>query len=178
VWYLWRQPEWIEVQDTTKDEGEIWERGANGQIAFQRVFHRDQRVINYTPGDLRALQSSPDWQRLSSILHPTFLKQTLQATGETTVLERQAQRYQGQVNGVTFEVLWFDTEQIPALIRQIYPDCEEIVHLTAIPPLPSASWPRRATSDYRHLDYADLGDMASDPFVRRLLRGMQHSHAH
>src|SRR5687768_8819636 len=40
-WYLWRQPERVERQDMHRGESEIWYRGRDGQIFYERVFHHD-----------------------------------------------------------------------------------------------------------------------------------------
>jgi hypothetical protein len=167
-WYLWRQPERVERQDVQRGESEIWRRGQDGQVFYERVFHRDKRIIEYVPGDLRALGKYLHWQQLSSVIDPLWLQNTLQRTGTTEVLGRRALRYQGQVHGVTLEIVWLEAEQLPALVRQVYPDREEVLRLTEIHPVDQAPWARVHTTHYQRTDYADLGDMHNDPFVRRI----------
>jgi hypothetical protein len=181
-WYLWRQSERVERQDIQQGESDIWQRGRDGQVFYERVFHRDRRIIEFVPGDLRALQKYPDWQKLLHVIDPAWLREKLQPTGTTTVLGRQAQRYQGRVEAIEVEVLWLEAEQLPALVRQKYPQREEVLRLRELYPLPHAPWPRANTEHYRRIDYADLGDMHNDPWVRRMQQGEQripmHRHLH
>lgn len=70
-----------------------------------------------------------------------------------------------------FEVLWLEDEQIPALVRQRYAKREVVLRLREIYPLQQAPWPRAKTRGYQRIDYADLGDKSSDPWVRRIQQG-------
>lgn len=177
-WYWWRQPDRVETRDAGGNTGQIWEASKNGQVTYWRVFHKNKRVIEYTPGDLRALGQHPDWPTITKVIDPTLLTTKLQPVGKVEILGRQAQRYQGQVNGVEFEVWWLDREQVPALVRQVSEHREETLRLKAIYPLQESPWARSQIVDYVHLDYADLGDKESDPFVRSLLHGEAHDPVH
>jgi len=177
-WYWWRQPDRVETQDTEGNTGQIWEVSKNGQVTYWRAFHKNKRVIEYTPGDLRALGQYPDWATITKVIDPTLLTTTLKPVGKEEILGRQAQRYQGQVNGVEFEVWWLDREQVPALVRQVSETREETLRLKEIHPLQQSPWARSQIVDYTRLDYADLGDKESDPFVRSLLHGEARDPAH
>jgi hypothetical protein len=178
-WYLWRYPELVEKQDIQRGESELWRRGPDGQVFYERVFHQDKRIIEYVPGELRALRKYPDWQKLSQVIEPAWLQRALQHTGTTEILGRHVRRYQGQVDGVTFEVLWLEAEQLPALVRQVYADREAVLRLKAIYAAHQAPWSRAQTKGYQRLDAADLGDMYADPFVRRVQHSTPlHSHTH
>ena len=177
-WYWWRQPDCVETRDAGGSTGQIWESSKSGQVTYWRVFHKEKRVIEYTPGDLRALGQHPDWPTVSSVIDPTLLTTKLQPVGKVEILDRQAQRYQGQVDGMEFEVWWLDQEQVPALIRQVSEIREETLRLKEIYPLQKSPWSYSQIVDYMHLDYADLGDKESDPFVRSLTHGEAHIPAH
>jgi hypothetical protein len=154
-----------------REESEIWYLGRDGQIFYERVFHRDRRLIELVPGDLRALRRYPDWQQLLHVIHPTWLQKQLRPTGPRNVLGRSAQHYQGRVDDTEFEVLWLEDEQIPALVRQRYAQREVVLRLREIYPLQQAPWPRAKTKGYQRIDYAHLGDKSSDPWVRRIQQG-------
>jgi hypothetical protein len=170
-WYWWRQPDRVETRDAEGNTGQIWESSKTGQITYWRVLHKDKRIIEYTPGDLRALGQHPDWATVTRVIDPTLLTTKLRPVGKGEILGRQAQRYQGQGDGVEFEIWWLEQEQVPALVRQVSEHREETLRLKEIYPLQKSPWTRSQIVDYMHLDYADLGDKESDPFVRSLLHG-------
>jgi hypothetical protein len=151
-WYLWRQPARVERQDIHQGESEVWRRGRDGQVFYERQFHHHKRIIAYVPGDLRALHTYPDWHKLLHVIDPTWLQRTLLPTGSIEVLGRHAQRYHGRRDGVEFEVLWLEAEQLPALVRHVSPDREEVLRLREIYPFEQAPWPRFQTEQYQRLD--------------------------
>jgi hypothetical protein len=172
-WYLWRQPHLLETQAIKGETGERWELSKSGQISYLQIFHKENRIIEYTTGDLRALQSHPDWLKLACVIDPTFLKTKLRLHGSVKALGRQTQRYTGRVEGMEFEVLWLEKEKIPALVRRTVAEYQETVQLKELYALGQSPWPRKPISGYVHIDYADLGDKESDPFVRSLRQGYQ-----
>jgi hypothetical protein len=173
-WYLWREPARIEAKEKIDDTGEIWRLGRDRTIFYYRVFHKYLRVIEYTPGDLSALNSYRDWSRLSHIFDPSLLAK-LSLTGTTEFLGLAAQRYQGQVNGFDLEVLWLKDEQIPALVRQFHSGRLVVLKLKELYPISKSPWHRVDTTNYENMDYADIGDRHSDPFLEKL---QDHRHLH
>ena len=112
------------------------------------------------------------------MIDPALLREKLQPLGTTEVLGRQALRYQGHVDGIELDVLWLEAEQLPALVRQKSPQREDVLRLRELYPLPHAPWPRPNIKQYQRIDYADLGDMHHDPWVRRIQQGEQHMPRH
>lgn len=177
-WHLWRQADVVEIRDVDGKSGQIWRRDKDGQVSYQRVFHTARRVVEYYPSDLRALQSYPEWQKLTSVIDPALLGSALAAKEEVLVLNRPARRYTGTVEDQEFDILWLEQEHLPARVHRKSKGYEEIMELKEIHPLASSSWPRNETVGYESIDYADLGDKESDPFVRAFLHagGREHHH--
>lgn len=165
-WYFWRKSAQVETRNTSGEISELWQRHQDGQISYQLIFHDDQLVIDYTPAELQAAQRYPQWSDLTSVIDPLFLKTHLKKTGTVKALGRQAQRYQGQLNEVNFEIWWLEAERIPALLRQVYPDGEVTVQLRALYPLDDAPWQPSQTEYYAHLDFEDLDEQESEVFAR------------
>ncbi len=103
-WYLVREPQRIETGRPSGRLAEIWERDARGEIALQRVFHADRRLVAYTAGELKARRLTPSWTALGSLLDPqTFVHLT--RTGTRKVRSGTATVYKGALHGDQVETL-------------------------------------------------------------------------
>jgi hypothetical protein len=182
-WRFWRDRDLVETRSLDTDEGEIWRRGVKGLIFYERVFHRDRKAVESNPDDLRALDKEPRWDKTALLVDSGLLKSGLQFQGRGTVANRPALRYGGAVDGVEYEIWWLEQENIPGLIRQRSPQRNITVNLQEAYPLGRSPWPHNVSETYATIDYADLGDMESDPFVKRILHETElitghHDHAH
>lgn len=175
TWELWRGTSRIEIRDGDGATGELWSRNRDGLLSYHRLFHNKERSIDYTEGDLRSLHHQPDWRLLGEVVDIEGLRATLKHTGTEDVLERSADRFQGQIDGVDIEVLWLEAERLPARVRQIYPDRVVTLTLKAVQSAQDAPWEPTALRDYQRTDYADIGDREEDPFLRGMLH---HGHEH
>ncbi|MBI3247470.1 MAG: hypothetical protein HYZ50_13290 [Deltaproteobacteria bacterium] len=177
-WYFWREPARIETRSTTGEAGQIWELSPKEQVSYQRIFRDAKRVIEYTSGALRSLGEAPEWRKIASLIDPALIGFELKGGEEIEVLGRRAYRYVGQVDGQELEVWWLAHEGIPARLRQTGKNYEEVMQLKELHALSQAPWLRNETAGYELIDYADLGDKESDPFVRALLHGQTLPHGH
>lgn len=181
-WYFWRSETRVETRDAQGENGEVWETNPRGQISYTKLFHPDEKAIGYTPGDLRALAINVDWNQIKSIIDPALLGTHLKRSGEQTVNGQRAERYAGTMDGVTTEVLWLPEMKLPARIEKTRGGVTVSLRMAECKPLVSAPWmmtsePRMQS--YQHLDYADLGDMENDPFVKSVVghnEGSHHGH--
>lgn len=176
TWLFWREPARVETR--TADGGELWWRDARGVVYYQRLFHQQRRLIEYTPVDLRALGAIPNWARLAHLIDPKLLGAELKRIASTTALGRPAVRYRGDVRGVRHEILWLTQEQLPARMRLRHGERTVTIWLKEIHPIERSRWPRANTDTYVVTDYADIGDDEADPFLRRLLNEAGPAHAH
>lgn len=167
TWYLARDAHQVEVWNEAAVRRQVWHQADDGAVDYSRLFIRERKRVDYTAGDLRSLGRYPVWAQIYSVIDPAVLSQ-LKLTGKVRVLGRQAERYQGQVHGVDMEIVWLPDAALPALVRRVYGDSEVSMHLVALHTGKDAPWPRIDTRDYDAIDYADLGDMEADPFVRQL----------
>lgn len=170
VWNLRREADRVEYRYPAKGYVEIWERTRGGEIALSGVFTELRRIVNYTSGDLRALGRYPEWAMVGSLIDPAALGR-LEHSGGGTVLGRQAQRFIGRVGDEDIEILWLEDNALPALIRQVGPAGERRLRLLHLDSLAAGSEGRQETAGYERIDFADMGDNESDPFVKRLLHG-------
>lgn len=178
-WRFWRDHDYVETLNLDDDSGEVWRKTENGEIAYQQLFHEQQQLIDYLPGDLRALDAVPDWNGLTHLLNSTTLA-ALHGGEAAEILDFEARRYQGRIQGQTLQVLWLPDQQLPALIETQQPGRRIVTRIQAIFALAHSPWPYRRSSAYGAIDFADLGDKESDPFVQsilpRLKGGQPHRH--
>ncbi len=177
-WFIWREPNQIEVFDKSSAGGEMWQLGKNGDVIYFAIYHDEKLVIEYTPGDLRVLHQTPEWHRLERVVDVDSLRSNLKVSCEAEIFGRCAHFYKGQIKGIEYEMWWLEREQMPAMIRQVYPDRTVTLTLKEIYPIHESPWPYGRHRDYRHIDYADIGDRESDPVLKRLLHKNNHVHAH
>ena len=177
-WLLWRTPSRIETRNETTQTGEVWTRVSTNQISHDKLFLADRTVLEYAPGELRAAQQRVDWTRLGCLVEVKALAHDFKLSGTTTILGRRAQQYQRTSASGLEEIWWLPSEQIAALIRRELPDRVVTTQLKELHPVDQSPWASSSTAGFRTIDYADLGDMESDPFVQKITRQLGHSHDH
>lgn len=169
-WYWMREPNRIETFRPNLQIAEVWERNERGDLSLRRIFPADRRVVDYQPGDLRAMHIEPVWSSLGSVLDPRLLDR-LKAVGVKKLPEGDAVAYTGEIDGEQIEVWWLEDASLPARLVRRKDKREFTLTLQALFSTPPVDWPRIHTSvmsEYRVIDAADLGDMQYDPFVHKL----------
>ncbi len=182
-WYFWRETQRTETRDELSNQGEIWERNSAGQYFFTRLFFNERVALEFVPGDLAAMGSSPSWQQLSSLIDPKTLGKELKPQGKGSAGGLSVEYYSGTINNVVTEIDWLPDLQLPArLVKKLsditviltVSDCGNVSKFAAKPIT------KPEFDKLRRLDYTDLGDMEDDPMVRHLelLMGGHHHENH
>lgn len=178
-WYLTRKGNQVEISRTGYVD--LWERDERGEVSWQRIFHDDQKVIVYTPGELTAQNRALSWEAVNSVIDIRQLLTTLQPVGTTTYLDRPATRYVGRFGNEEIDLVWLDAEQLPGRMRRRGVHIDDSLALQELLPAPASTWPQSdpsRTRDYEQIDGSDLGDREYDPFVRKVQAMDGHTHAH
>jgi hypothetical protein len=179
-WYLWREADAVETADLATGQNNIWERQGNDDYSYRRVFHRDQRVVEYTPGEIRTRNAQPDWGKLASVVSPQLLE-SLKRGPSKMQFGQKAVRYTGTLNGQKIDLWWLEQARLPARLQIVGPQQRIELSLKEIQAEAPAAWPRATDeriASYGKIDAADFGDMESDPFVARVMQQDGHHHAH
>ena len=167
TWYFYRDAHRVALFKGSVDE--VWFRDSQQRVSFERVFHEEQRVVDYSTGELATLHVKVDWAALSTFIDPSELVQlklvSKQGKGRDVRLHLR-----GRVGQDRVTVDWLPALQLPfSLIRQVKggPTVRMVMVESASSPLPS--WPEIGlkSANYLHLDAADFGDMDYDPVVRK-----------
>ena len=158
--------------------GEIWERDSSNRLTLYKVAYGDRAAIEYLPGDLRAMDNLPNWERLQSFIDPTTFTK-LVPEGTTTALSRTANVYRMNNPHVDTEIVWLAEEKLPALVRS--KDDEKIVtlRLLALDSIDNSSFKPTSVEElqnYKLIEFSDIGDKETDPFVQRLSQIFGHGH--
>jgi len=164
-WRFWRAAKRIETRNLGDNSGEVWEKSANGDIAYTQVFHDQKQAIDYLPGDLSAIGAELDWTALATLVNKGMLS-GLVADDQENVLGHVARHYQRNDPEKPLEITWLEDEQIPAMIKRTEQGHTLITRMTAVYSLTQASWPYNRATEYRHTDFADLGDKENDPIIQ------------
>jgi hypothetical protein len=166
VWYFYRQPQHIALQKGAIDE--VWHRDEQGQMSFERVFHDEQRAVDYSAGELTTLGVQAQWSALATFVDPRSLA-GLRVVSRTGAGATERVRLAGAVGGDTLRVEWLPALQLPARLTRTdragtMTDMRLVQHAARAP----ADWPvpGERSAAYLRLDAADFGDMGYETVVR------------
>jgi hypothetical protein len=73
TWYFYRDAGRIALLKGSVDE--VWFRDDQQRVSFERVFHDDERVVDYSTGELATLNVKVNWAALSTFVDPSELAQ-------------------------------------------------------------------------------------------------------
>jgi len=183
TWYFYRSAQQVALLKGSVDE--VWYRDAHQRISFERVFHADERVVDYSTGELATLHVHVDWPALSRFIDPTELAQlkrvSTQGKGRDALI-----RLRGWVGKERLDVDWLPALQLPQRLTRHVPGASTVrMQLVASAQSPQPHWPvvGEKSANYLHLDAADFGDMDYEPVVRKsealdARLGWRSSHPH
>jgi len=176
-WRFWRATNRVETHNLQDNSGEVWTKSAEGQMEYQRVFHDQQQVIDYLPGDLKAIGSELDWSAIATLLNQAMIA-PMYADSREEVLGRPAIHYQSNDPDNPLEITWLEQEQLPAMIKRTEHGHTIITRLTGIYPLAQSPWPYQRSDNYRYTDFSDIGDKENDPFIKSIQHKIKGGHSH
>jgi hypothetical protein len=178
--HLWRTADRVETDHDGR--AVVWQRDTEG-TRLTRVFHADSRMVEYSPGELKAMRIEPRWEALASMLDPADLS-GLPAAGSTEVFGQVASIREGVIGEEQVTVWWIDALSIPARYERTGPNGRVRFTLESLADSAPSGWPLvsdAAWREYVRIDAADLGEMEDDAFVRKLQRmdaGSRFGHGH
>lgn len=156
----------------------LWRRTSDG-IEMRELYPDEGRMIIYSPGDLRTLQMTPDWEELVGVVNPATRAELL-PKGDTRRFGQKLTHYAGtDSHGNQVALDWLPEAGLPVRLVLKTEGAGKRADLPAGLALKSlARWPSdlafSPTDELLEIDQADLGDMEMNPDVQRLGR---HGHA-
>lgn len=176
TWRFWRDTHRITIERPQLGMGELWQRDGHS-VLHRKLYHNDQRAIEFQPDDLRMLQTEPSWQKLSLLLDQQVLEQ-LTASDIEWSDGYPIREYQGKIAETEWHIVIRMDLALPVLIERHHEHGAERTELLNGYALGEAPWKPTPTDSYDVIDFADLGDKEYDPFVARVLSQMGHAHSH
>lgn len=184
TWYFQRSPQRVTL--IRGDIEEHWMRDDRGTVRFERVFHVDQRVVDYTAGELSTLGIDVSWDALATFIDARELALLKPAAASRGLRGAAApQRFSGKSASRSVDVEWSAHAGLPARLTRVAPSGRVQFDLLESHANAPASWPVAGlrSADYLHVDSADFGDMEYDAFVRKaetfdVMAGWRKPHAH
>jgi hypothetical protein len=166
------------------DFSETWRRHGDTDFNFERAFHDERRIVEYTSGELRTLGIAPDWDMLRVALDRRTLG-ALDAGSHLRGKDGDLIRYRSTSSHGDIVLDWSARQQLPVRLERTRG--KTLSELTLTRTLPYAPATLAAIdarlAGYQRIDASDFGDMESDPFIRKaeridVLRGWRGSHGH
>jgi hypothetical protein len=162
-------------ENLATDTADHWHQDGNTLIQ-KTYYHHDRRGMEFQQADLQMLNKQPQWQALALVFDPALLGQ-LKLTDTGWREGVPFQRYEGTLQDSRW-VLDVRTDlMLPIRIEHETKHSHETITLVEAHPLAQAPWHPVPTHDYNVIDFADIGDMESDPFVKKVeaqLGGVHH----
>lgn len=183
VWYFFRDGLRVALLKGSIDE--VWHRDDQGRLRFERVFHDDQRAVDYSAGELATLGIRAEWLALARFVDPEALA-ALRVVSRTGAGASERVRMTGQVGVETLRVDWMPALQLPArLLRTARNGASTDIRLVQHAATAPTDWPSPGlrSADYLRLDAADFGDMEYEAVVRKsealdIRLGWRSTHQH
>ena len=176
IWWMWRSPSQVELRKAESTSSELWTIESNNQLYYQFLMHDEKRVIEYSPIDLKLLNSdltamqtdTAKWQALTSLVTQKDL-----AGMKKTSLKKQYQglnltAYQGKINGIKTHITWIEALQIPLQLTYVYPKHQVSIQLLKQDSnvVSALATSEQTLQSYQRTDYADIGDMEHSPAAK------------
>lgn len=159
---------------------EMW----NKQGEYVRYFPNEQRSISYRKGDLLSLNIHFDFEQLNHLVSTNVLNQLSlsEQTSQAFADERENQiaalgcidtnRYQTALHHSQLKLVWADKIALPVAMdvtANIEQDSNKVSYqLVALKALSNDDF-TSLISGYRDMDFADVGDNESDPFIAKMI---------
>ena len=167
---LWRHKNSVAEQFPAKGITEIWERNHSNSIKLNRYFDAYQRGIEYSPSEVKNVNSDNDWSMKTQLVADSLLNKMNISNREGSGCERE-ETYLLTEKNYTATLVWLPAYR---LVKSY--------HMQRGPLVQEWTLSKKTTdkndinhffskySDYKTTDYADIGDNESDPFLRKMIR--------
>lgn len=157
---------------------EAWHK--NGE--YVRYFPQEKRSISYRRGDLLALNIHTDLDRQFHLISPAALSQFEKGQSlQDSCFTRQSYSFNSKgheenhshanksaTEPQSLQLSWISELELPAEMTITQGEQRIVYRLSKLTPVSQESF-KRLTSGFQDLDFADVGDSESDPFIAKMI---------
>lgn len=178
TWRLFRTPQKTEMMSLSAGTSDVWSRTSRDLWFYEKLYHQDKQVVQYTPVDLKVLGISPLGLNQSFAVNPTILTAIGPGEQSQAIMGQRSLIFSGKFEGVDYKIVWLPDLHLAARVERKTAQVTTIDTLKRYFTLASSPWQFTNTLGYRLIDYSDLGDMERDPFVVKIQSQMTAGHGH
>ncbi len=173
---LVRTAEAVEWHYLANNSSELWTKTSKDLWFYHKVFHTDRQVIEYSPVDINVLGMHQQWQYFA--INPDILQALTHSKPSANFQGWLAIIYSGEKSGTHYEVLWLPQLSLAARISATQGNQRTITEIRTLQVNQQAPFTFSDITQYRTIEYTDLGDMERDPFVMKIQRELLEQHGH
>ncbi len=147
-----------------------WHKTRDNRLALTRLFDSEAHAIEYQPADIKNGKGLAEWEQKYQLLPMAVLESMTKVAVSGEGCARK-ETYQQKTADDTLTVEWLPEQQLVS--AYVYQKGSHTVHWT----LRDTRFDRQAVeaiyaakSVYQTVDYADIGDNESDPFIRKMIK--------
>ncbi|QQX81568.1 hypothetical protein JK628_06815 [Shewanella sp. KX20019] len=150
---------------------ELW----NTRGEYVRYFPSERRSVSYRKGDLLSLNMHFDFNQLNHLISPATIADMQQLPSSSsevaetgTDLCMAEQLYQGTQKNHQLTISWLNQLQLPKSFKLTNNSGSIQYELVEVKPLTENVF-NGMTAGYQDIDFADVGDNESDPFIAKMI---------
>lgn len=167
-WQYIRQADKVIFYYPQRNIAEQWSKDRHQKVIFERWFVSAKRVIQYNNSDLKSINNDKHWSDVGHVLQPEALK-TLKKTGDSKYACWAQENYSGKQGGATVHVEWLPQLQLLKKITLTQNKQSKTIQLERLEALGAANTMLKARETYDEMDFADIGDNETDPFISNMI---------
>nr|WP_238560545.1 hypothetical protein [Shewanella oneidensis] len=162
--HRWQMTQLRDGQDVIiqRDNTTFEQWATNGE--YVRYFPVEKRSVTYRKGDLRALNIQHDREQLYHVVSPA-LATNMAKTKLKQLPCFEAKGFAGKVNGMESQLDWIASIELP---QQFNLGKVLSYRLITVEPYSHEAFVA-LTQSYQDIDFADVGDSESDPFIAKMI---------
>jgi hypothetical protein len=175
-WRFWREPTRLSSESLAERTGERWQLDGRS-LFYAKLYHDDRRGVELRADDLGVRDAHAAWAQHALLVNPDILA-SLEEVEAGWDGDAPFRRYRGNVGGVTWDVKFRVDLLVPLVIERTDRGVRQRTELRELHALAAAPWRATPSDRYDLVDFADLGDRATDPFVIKVQNELGASHVH
>jgi hypothetical protein len=151
-----------------------WTKMSDREIGLEQIFPKEKIVLEFAHSEMKARGEEMSWSSIAQVVDTNLLAR-LTIKGKAKLIGRAGTLYKGKIDGAEWQVVWFGHLNLAGKVSRR--DKNGSMR-TVIKKLLVGEGSDLNLREYRRVDYADLGDLESDPAIQRLARSLGAGHDH